>query len=123
VLFKKKKYGKLTLFELYSDELLQYTLESLNWSSSVARGSNVIQTIKLKSIPNSILTERIFSILFTEKFRLGSYIYEVIGSNRLVRYNPEIRVEKKEKKPFTISKPFTVRVDLNKDPGVIVSVK
>ena len=121
-MFKRKpKYDRLTLFELYSDDLLRYSLESLNYLSSV-RGSNEIETIKLASIPNSILTEKIFKILFAEKFRLGDYIYAVEG-NRLVRYNPQIRVKEGEKELYKISEPFKVKVDIDKDPGVVLSVK
>lgn len=123
MLFKHKKptYDKLTLFEEFSDDILQYSLESLTWSSSLPRGSREIQTIKLKSIPHSILTERMFAILFTEKFKLGNFIYERIG-NRIERHDPNIRVEKEERKPFTISKPFHVMVDIDQDQGVVTKI-
>jgi len=119
---KKPNYDHLTVFQEFSNSVFQYSLESLAWSSSVPRGSSEIQSIKLKSLPDSIFCERLFPFLFAEKFRLGNYIYQVTGS-RLERYNPDIRVEKKEKKPFTISNPFKVKVDIDKDPGVVLSVK
>ena len=112
MLLGKKKYSKLNLMELFSDELLQYTLEGLDWQKGIVGGKHFEQ-IKFKSITNSKLTEILLATLFENRIKLGDFIYSRVG-NRLERFDVTIPTDKPKKEAYSVSKPFTVDVDLSK---------
>ena len=98
--------------EILSDEILQYSLESLEWQK-ITIANKQIEQIKIKSIPNSKMSEIIFTTLFEGRMKLGNYIYSRAG-NRIERFNPLLAPIENKKEAYSVSKPFTVEVDLTK---------
>ena len=112
MLFNKPKYNKLTIMEILSDDILQYSLESLDWQKITISGKQIEQ-IKIKAIPNSQMSQIIFTTMFESRMKLGDWIYSRVG-NRIERFNPAIAPIEHKKEAYSVSKPFTVDVDLSK---------
>ena len=112
LLGKKKSYGKLNLIEILSDEMLQYTLEGLEYDK-ITIGNKKLEHTKFANIKGSLLFGVLAATLFERRIKVGDWIYERTG-NRLQRFNPLTSYAEKKYEAYTLSEPFEVDVDLSK---------
>jgi len=108
-MFGKKK-GTLTLNDLFSDDVIQYSLESLSYEKFI-RGDRPFEMISLGKIPRGA---RVFyRSLLQQRETFGEWIYNIQG-NRIERFNPSIKPVKTDKPKYSISKPYKRFYDLEK---------
>ncbi len=112
MLFSKKKFDNFNFFKVFSNDFVQYSLEGLDWSDAVSQGKH-FQQVKLSQIVDSDLGVALIGIALEHRKRYGDYIYSHVGS-RILRFNPNIPVDSPTREDYSVSKPFTVDVDLSK---------
>jgi len=108
-MFGKKK-GSLTLQDLYSDEIVQVSLEALHYDK-FQRGDRPFEMIHLSQIPRGATV--FYKALLDHRVKFGDWIYEIKG-NRIERFNPNVRPIKTDKPKYIISKPYKRFYDLEK---------
>jgi len=108
-MFGKKK-GSLTLQDLYSDEIVQVSLEALHYDKFI-RGDRPFEMIHLSQIPRGAIV--FYRALLSSRIKFGEWIYEVKG-NRIERFNPSVKPVKTNKPKYSISKPYKRFYDLEK---------
>jgi len=106
MIFNKKPKGTLTLQDLFSNEILQQSLENLSWIHAENDKQQAWEFIKLRDIQkeSEVLGMIISSI--QRRMKLGSYLYTRMG-NRLERESPLIKPKRKYHPEFRVSKVFT----------------
>ncbi len=114
----KKKYDKLKLWDLFIDDVLQYSLESLPFEK-VNHNEKESETIKIKSIPHSIISELLMQNLFEKRVAFGNYIYSRRG-NRIERVDVTLPKKERDTSKFKLSNIYKRKVDLDKDKSVKV---
>jgi len=89
-MFGKKK-GTLTIDDLNSDELLQHSLEKLDWIHA-ENGKKAWEYIKFRNITDQLARKTYENI--NEHFQLGDFVYSRF-SNRLERQGESIKLKTK----------------------------
>ena len=102
---KYRNDGKLTLQDLFSNEILQQSLEKLSWTHAENEKNQAWELIKLRDIQKE--SEILGMILSSMQMRmkLGDYIYTRMG-NRIEREGPSIKPKRKYHPDFKISPVF-----------------
>jgi len=116
---KFRNEGKLTLQDLFSDEMMEHSLDKLSWTDAEDSKGRHRQHCKLRSL-NKVLAGIIK--LFDNRFKLGKYIYEITG-NMIIRYDPTIVEKPKKKGPFTISKSYKIDLEPDQPKGIVTQIK
>jgi len=119
-LFSRNK-GTLTLQDLFSNEVMQHSLEALNWQFAEDDQGHAWEYIKRKSIENESM---ILSIVLDnfEKFTFGDYRYNV-KSNRIERNSSKIKPKRKYHPDFKVSSVFKqILKPIHKPKGIVYRV-
>jgi len=119
VLFSKfRNNGSLTIQDLFSESMIENSLNHLSWTDSEDIKGRHKQYCKLRNL-NKVLAGVIK--LLGDRFKSGKYNYDV-SNTTIIRYDPS-KVEKPKPKPqFTVSKPFKKILNFA-DKGLITDIK
>jgi len=116
---KFRNNGTLTLQELFSDSMMEHSLNKLEWEDAEDNRGRHRQYCKLRHL-NKVLAGIIK--LFEKRFRIGPYVYEVTG-NMITRFDPREQEKPKKKMPFTISKPYRIDLEPDQPKGIVTQIK
>ncbi len=106
-LFNKfRNEGKLTLQDLFSDEMLMNSLEKLPWEYGQDNKGHAFETVKLRTIQKESQVLGVIINLIRHRLRLGQFVYTRTG-NLLEREGSSIKLKKPFNKIFSVSKVFT----------------
>jgi len=121
-MFRKHK-GTLTLQDLYSDEIVQLSLEKLQWEH-VENNKKCYESTRISQVGSKMTELLLRSLLEKGKVKFGNFSYEA-EHNRLIRHGPSIKSKAKpENKLFTLGKIYKQWIDVDKDDSVrIVNIK
>jgi len=121
-MFRKHK-GTLTLQDLYSDEIVQLSLEKLKYEH-VENNGKCYESTRVSQVGSKMTELLLRSLLEKGKVTFGNFSYECLR-NRIERHGPSIVSKAKpENKLFTLGKPFKQWIDIDKDKDVrVVSIK
>jgi len=119
---KFRNEGKLTLQDLFSDEMVEHSLNNLSWTDAEDSKGRHRQHCKLRAVQAESKILGAIIKLFDNRFKLGKYIYEITG-NMIIRYDPTIVEKPKKKGPFTISKPYKIDLEPDQPKGIVTQIK
>ena len=105
MIFNKNK-GKLTLQDLFSNEILQQSLENLSWIHAENDKKQAWEFVKLRDIQAESQVLGMVLSSMQRRMKLGDYMYTRMG-NRLEREGPSIKPKRKFHPDFKVSKVFT----------------
>ena len=104
-MFNKNK-GKLTLQDLFSNEILQQSLENLSWTHAENDKNQAWEFVKLRDIQAESQVLGMVLSSMQRRIKLGDFIYTRMG-NRIEREGPAIKPKRKFHPDFKVSKVFT----------------
>jgi len=121
-MFRKHK-GTLTLQDLYSDEIVQLSLEKLSWDH-VENNKRSYESTRISQVGSKMTELLLRSLLEKGKVKFGDFSYECLN-NRIERHGPSIKSKAKpENLLYTLGKPFKQFIDIDKDKDArVVSIK
>jgi len=105
--------------EAFTDKWLEDILLKQNWQHNET-STKAFESIKLNSIPNSMITTMLITTLFQYRKTLGEFVYQSKG-NSLVRIGKSIVMKPKQHKKFSISKIFTTDYTPERK-GIVTSI-
>ena len=106
MILKNKPKGKLTLQDLFSNEILQHSLENLSWTHAENEKNQAWEHIKFSTIAKESEILSLILAMLKKRTRRGEYIYSVLG-NRIERQSELIKPKRKYHPDFKVSKVFT----------------
>lgn len=112
LLGRNKNKGKLTLQDLFSNEIMQASLEKLPFEHAENEGF-AWEFFKLKNLESESFVLAMILRSLNQKLKLGDYTYRKV-SDRIERESPLIKKQRKENLLFRLSKPFKVLYDPDK---------
>lgn len=116
---KFRNEGKLTIQDLFSDEMMENSLNKLSWENAEDSKGRHRQYCKLRSL-NKVLAGIIS--LMGKRWKTGKYVYEVTG-NMIIRFDPTEQEKPKKKMPFKISKPYKIDLEPDQPKGIVTQIK
>jgi len=116
---KFRNQGTLTLQDLFSDEMMENSLNKLEWENAEDNKGRHRQYCKLRHI-NKVLAGIIK--LFDNRFRIGPFVYEITG-NMIIRFDPTEQEKPKKKMPFKISKPYKIELEPDQPKGIVTKIE
>ena len=117
---RNKNKGKLTLQDLFSNEVMQQSLENLNWAHGES-GKKAFEWVKISAIEKESQVLSIILASIKKPLQFGEYLYRPYG-NRIERTGPPIKIETKKNPLVSLSSPFRIRIKKKVQPKGVVTV-